>query len=49
MEVTGQLHAPGALSAGEETQVFIVLEAEWAPEPVWTLWRETENWLEPEE
>jgi hypothetical protein len=31
MEVSGQLHAPATLPIAEE--------AEWAPEPVWTLWR----------
>jgi hypothetical protein len=34
MEVSGQLHAPAALSL-----VPIGYEAGWAPEPIWTLWR----------
>jgi hypothetical protein len=37
MEVSGQLHAPAALSPGEEL-VPIGQEAEWAPEPVRTRW-----------
>jgi hypothetical protein len=38
MEVSGQLHAPAALTPGKEAAVLIGYEAEWAPEPVWTLW-----------
>jgi hypothetical protein len=36
MEVSGQLNAPAASPLGKQTQVSIVWEAEWAPEPVWT-------------
>jgi len=38
MEVSGQFHAPAALHLGEESQVSIRLEAEWATELVWTRW-----------
>jgi len=34
MEVSGQLHAPAALSPGKEPLVSIVQEAGWAPEPL---------------
>jgi hypothetical protein len=42
MEVSGQLHAPAALAVREEPPppIPIAYEAEWAPEPVRTLWRE---------
>jgi hypothetical protein len=33
MEVSGQLHVPGALHP-----VSIGWETEWTPEPVWPLW-----------
>jgi hypothetical protein len=36
MDVSGQLHAPAALSPGKELPVSIGYEAKWAPEPVWT-------------
>jgi hypothetical protein len=39
MDVSGQHHAPAALSQGKEPPVRIVQEAGWAPETVWTLWR----------
>jgi hypothetical protein len=39
MEVSGQLHAPAALTPGQEPPAPNVYEAGWAPEPVWTLWR----------
>jgi hypothetical protein len=39
MEVSGQLHAPAALLPMNQLSVPIGYEAEWAPEPVWTLWR----------
>jgi hypothetical protein len=32
MQASGQLHDPATLLIGQE--------AGWAPEPVWTLWRE---------
>jgi hypothetical protein len=38
MEVSGQLHAPAALSPGKEPLVPIVQEAGWAPEPFWMQW-----------
>jgi hypothetical protein len=38
MEVSCQLHAPTTLPQGKESPVPIGQEAEWAPEPVWTLW-----------
>jgi hypothetical protein len=40
LEVSGQLHAPAALPPGKEPPVPIGLETGWAPEPVWTTWRE---------
>jgi len=39
--VSGQIHAPAALLSGKEPLVPIEQEAVWAPEPVWTRWRET--------
>jgi hypothetical protein len=39
MEVSGQLHVPAALPPAKEPSVLIRQEAEWAPEPVWTLRR----------
>jgi len=39
MEVRGQLHALAALPVGVRTLGTHFLEAEWAPEPVWTQWR----------
>jgi hypothetical protein len=38
MEVNGQLYTPASLSPRKESLVPIGYEAEWAPEPVWTLW-----------
>jgi hypothetical protein len=40
MEVSGQLHAPAALSSRKESSVPIAQGIGWAPEPVWTPWRE---------
>jgi hypothetical protein len=37
MEVSGQLHAPAALPPEKEPVVPIGEEAEWAPEPFWTV------------
>jgi hypothetical protein len=37
MEVSGQLHAPAALSPVKETAVPIAYKARLAPEPVWTV------------
>jgi len=45
MGVNGQLHTPGALSSGNEPPVLIGLEGEWAPEPIWTLWRRQKKYL----
>jgi hypothetical protein len=39
MKVSGQIHAPVALSPGKQPPVPTVLTAGWAPEPVRTLWR----------
>jgi hypothetical protein len=39
MKMSGHLHALAALSLGKEPPVPIGQEAEWAPEPVWTLWK----------
>jgi hypothetical protein len=39
MEVSGQLHAPAALSPEKEPLVPIGEEAGWASEPFWTQWR----------
>jgi hypothetical protein len=36
MEVSGQLHAPAALTPVKEPLVPIGWEAGWDPEPVWT-------------
>jgi hypothetical protein len=46
MMVNGQLHAPAALSPGEDPPVPIGQEAGLAPEPFWTLWRR-EKFLDP--
>jgi hypothetical protein len=40
MVVSGQLHDPAALHPGNYTPIPIGQEAGWAPEPVWTTWRE---------
>jgi hypothetical protein len=37
MEVSGQFHAPGQFTFEEGNLAQIGQEAEWAPEPVWTL------------
>jgi hypothetical protein len=39
VEVSGQLHAPAALSTWQKPPVLIRQEAGWAPQPIWTLWR----------
>jgi hypothetical protein len=39
MEVSGQLHAPAALTPGKEPPAPIEQEGRWAPESVWVLWR----------
>jgi hypothetical protein len=39
MDLSGQLHAPAALSTGNQPPVSTAQEAGWVPEPVWTLWR----------
>jgi hypothetical protein len=38
MEISGQLHVPAVLPP-RKPSVRIVLEAGWAPEPVWLWWR----------
>jgi hypothetical protein len=44
MEVSGQLHAPTALPQRERERPRIhCIEAQWAPEPVWTQWRREKN------
>jgi hypothetical protein len=43
MDVSSKLHAPTALPLGKETPVPIGWEAEWASEPVFTLWRREES------
>jgi hypothetical protein len=43
--VSGQHHAPAALSTGKESPVPIGEEAGWAPEPVWTTWRSENSCL----
>jgi len=41
MEVSGQVHAPAALSPVKGPLVPIGQEAKWTPEPFWTRrWRE---------
>jgi hypothetical protein len=41
--VSGYFHAPAALPPGKGPHAPIVQEeAEWAPEPFWTLWRREE-------
>jgi hypothetical protein len=37
--MSGQFHVLHAFTTGEELKITLVLEAGWAPEPVWTLWR----------
>jgi hypothetical protein len=38
MELSGQLHASASLALGEESSVHIGYEAEWVPDPMWTLY-----------
>jgi hypothetical protein len=38
MEVSGQLHAPGALPPGTEFAVPVGYEVEWSSETFWTRW-----------
>jgi len=38
VEVSGQLHAPAALSPVKEPLVPIGQEAGWAPKPFWSRW-----------
>jgi hypothetical protein len=37
--VSGQLHAPALLSAGQEPPIPTEYEDRWNPEPLWALWR----------
>jgi hypothetical protein len=46
MKVSGQPQARAALPPGKEPPVRIGWEAEWAPGPVWTLWRR-EKYFDP--
>jgi hypothetical protein len=39
MKVNSQLHALDALTLGKDLSVSIRLEAEWATELVWMMWR----------
>jgi len=39
MEVSGQLHTLLASALGTEHRVLTEWEAEFTPEPFWTLWR----------
>jgi hypothetical protein len=41
MQLSGQLHVSAGLPPQKEPRVPIGYEAGWAPESVWTLWRET--------
>jgi hypothetical protein len=41
--MSGQLHAPAALSPGKETPISIVEETGYTSELVWTLWRTEEE------
>jgi hypothetical protein len=43
MEVSSQAHAPAALVSGKEQPLHIRYEADWAPGPVWELWRREES------
>jgi hypothetical protein len=45
MELTGQLRVPVALPQAEEAPVPIGREAEWAPDPMWTLRNEIKHLL----
>jgi len=38
MEVSGQPHAPAALSSRKEPLVLTGQEADWVPEPFWMRW-----------
>jgi len=38
MWVSGQIHAPTAVSAGKEPTALLEQVNECTPEPVWTLW-----------
>jgi hypothetical protein len=44
LEMSGQFHAPAALSPEKERPVPIGLEVGWTPEPVWTTWRRENAW-----
>jgi hypothetical protein len=39
MEVNDQFYAPAALHQGIQPPILVGLDAGWAPEPIWTLWR----------
>jgi hypothetical protein len=44
LEVNGQLHVLATLSPRKEPPESIGLEAQWVPEPVWTIWRSEYSW-----
>jgi hypothetical protein len=39
LDINSQLHGLAVLFPGKEPPVPIGLDAKWAPEPIWTLWR----------
>jgi hypothetical protein len=43
LEASGQLHTSADLPPGKELPLPIDYEAVWAPEPVWTTWREEKS------
>jgi hypothetical protein len=43
MEVSGQIHAPAALTQGKEPLVATEWEAVWASEIVWMWWKREKN------
>jgi hypothetical protein len=45
MEVSGQRHVPAALPP-KVTQVPIVVEAGWAPETIWAIWRKASTGIQ---
>jgi hypothetical protein len=38
-EVSGQFHASAAFFPAKTARILIAQEDDWAPEPVWELWR----------
>jgi hypothetical protein len=41
--VSGQLHSPALLSAGQEPPIPTEYEGGWDPESLWALWRRQES------